>query len=1116
MLFFTFCDIDIMNKALKLSYDELWNLNENLEKRIKILEEKVLRLKNVEETTRESEQRFKQLADSSFEGVLIHENGYIIDSNLQMATMLGYNETDLNGRNFLDFIVMEYRKEAIQSIRSDSQMAYNTVLRKKNGEYIEIEVLSRPFNYKGRNMKVAALRDLSYRKLFEKTIEESEIKFRQLAENSFDAIVLINGPLVLYWNQAFEKIFGITGIQVHKNPEFFLDMAYNEDKPDLLEKLKSDFYIQDRKFDAKYRIVRPDNSIVWIWNRSFPIFNRQGELLRQVMMISDITDQKNLEYDTTKNRAQIEALLDNIPYFAWLKDDKGRYVMANQPFSDHYKITRDELVGKTDFDILHPENAKKSLNTDQEVISAKNRKLYQEVEEENGELKWSETFKTPVLNEQNEVIGIAGIARDITNRKKAELALKFSEEKFKELVTLLPEMVFETDLEGNFTFLNLKAFETLEYTSDDVGKAITLFNILAPDDSLRAKENFARLLKGEDIKSQEYIAISMTGRKFPVLIYANTMHGGNKATGYRGVMIDITDRRIAEDREKNYNRNLVFLSNSALKFLSFSNDDDIFIFIGKKLSDLTRNAIIVVSSYNELDNTLSVRFISGINRYLNNILQILGKTPEDIRIKVTGRFKKKLLAQEHSMYPVNGGLYNTTLGQIPQSECMQLEKLLKLSNYYTMGLLKGGNLYGVVLMVTKSNQVIRDEKIIETFLFQASISLHRKQLENELIRAKDKAEESDRLKSAFLANMSHEIRTPMNGILGMTQLLAIPDISSDQRKEYLELINKNSETLLNLIDDIVDVSKIEAGQMKIIRKPFRLNPLFDQLNMLFSSSSVYKSKKDLKLLTSKSLPDSTTIFTDPDRLRQIFINLIGNSLKFTESGHIEFGYTLESEKLLFFVKDTGIGISTEKQEVIFDRFTQADDSLTRKFGGSGLGLAISRGLIELLGGNIWVNSTLQHGSTFYFTIPYIPAEESEEQDKMWMESPSDFNWSGRTFLIVEDDKVSFKFLEGIFRKTAATILHADNGIKAIEFCKSNPEIDIVLMDIQLPEMSGLDATRIIKAIRKTLPIIAQTANAMSDDKEKCLEVGCVDYVSKPINVNLLFHKIEKHLIPVNQ
>jgi PAS domain S-box-containing protein len=1101
-----------MDKTKKrLSYDDLLNLNETLEKRIRVLEEKVMKLKDVEEVLRDSEQRFQQLADSTFEGIIIHENGTILDINQQMAFMLGYDEAELIGKSILEYILIEYRKDVIQSIRSDYQMAYNTVMRKRNGELLEVEILSRPFIYKNRKVKVAAIRDLSFRKLFEKTIEESEIKFRQLAENSSDAIILLNDYLVLYWNKAFEKIFGVIGIQIHQKPNFFIDMAHSDDKKYVLEKLQSDEYKQNRRFSAQYRIVRPDNSVIWIWNRSFPIYNVEGEFIRQVMMISDITEQKTLESNLISSQAQLEALLDNIPYFAWLKDEKGRYIMVNQPFANHYNTTRSALVGKTDFDLLSHDTAQKFEQTDKEVIQRKNRKLLQEVEELNGELKWSETFKTPILNDKNEVIGIAGIARDITSRKKSELALKFSEEKFKELVTLLPEMVFETDLDGNFTFLNLKAFETIEYSSDDISGTINLFDIISPDDIARARENFTRLTKGEDIKGQEYNLISKSGRKFPVLIYANMMHAGNKPTGFRGVIMDITDQKKAEEREKNYNKNLVFLSNTALKFLSIATDDDIFIFIGKKLSELTRNSIILVSSFSDGDNTLSVRFISGINRYLNNILQIIGKNPEDIKIKINSKYKKRLLEHEHSMYRISGGLYAATLGQIPECECVQLEKLLKIDNFFAMGLMRGGNLYGVVIIATKTANEIKDEKIVETFLFQASISLHRKQLENELIRAKEKAEESDRLKSAFLANMSHEIRTPMNGILGMTQLLGIPDITIEQRKEYLELINKNSETLLNLIDDIVDVSKIEAGQMKVIRKPFKINPLFDQLYGLFLSSPVYR-KKNLQLIVKKTLPDSTSIYTDPDRLRQIFINLIGNSLKFTENGYVEFGYNLVEKKLEFYVKDSGIGISQEKQKVIFQRFTQVDDSLTRKFGGSGLGLAISKGLIELLGGQIWVQSELHQGSTFFFTLPYIPASETAEFDKQGSGKHTDFNWSDKRFLIVEDDKVSYKFLEGIFRKTGVKILHADNGLKAIDMCKSNPDIDIVLMDIQLPEMSGLDATRIIKAIRKDLPIIAQTANAMSDDKERCLEVGCVDYVSKPINVNILFSKIDKHLV----
>jgi signal transduction histidine kinase/CheY-like chemotaxis protein len=429
-----------------------------------------------------------------------------------------------------------------------------------------------------------------------------------------------------------------------------------------------------------------------------------------------------------------------------------------------------------------------------------------------------------------------------------------------------------------------------------------------------------------------------------------------------------------------------------------------------------------------------------------------------------------------------------------------------------MGLMRGGNLYGAVIIATKVRQnIMNDLKIIETFLFQASIALHRKQLENELIRAKEKAEDSDRLKSAFLANMSHEIRTPMNGILGMTQLLANPDTTVEQRKEYIDLVNKNSETLLNLVDDIIDISKIEAGQMKIIHKSFRLNTLLDQIIVLFTSSPIYKSKHELELIIKKNAPDNLCIYSDPDRLRQIFINLIGNALKFTNCGYVEFGYNVKGKMIEFYIKDTGIGISNEKQKIIFDRFIQADNSLTRKFGGSGLGLTISKGLIELLGGQILVSSELHSGSTFYFTVPYIPTFDEDNSYRKGEPEPSDYKWNDRTFLIVEDDKVSFKFLENIFRKTGAKIVHADNGLKAVELIKQSPEIDMVLMDIQLPEMNGLDATRMIKQLRKELPVIAQTANVLEEDREKCLEAGCVDYISKPINIKLLYSKIHQYL-----
>ena len=240
-------------------------------------------------------------------------------------------------------------------------------------------------------------------------------------------------------------------------------------------------------------------------------------------------------------------------------------------------------------------------------------------------------------------------------------------------------------------------------------------------------------------------------------------------------------------------------------------------------------------------------------------------------------------------------------------------------------------------------------------------------------------------------------------------------------------------------------------------------------------------------------------------------NLISNSFKFTNSGHIEFGYRLVDDNMLtFYVEDTGIGIPQKKLNVIFERFIQADSSPTRKYGGSGLGLAISKGLVDLLKGKMWAESEVGKGSTFYFTVPYIAVKKVTEEDHK-KKSRTDYTWEGKLFLIAEDDKFSYKFLEGFLKQTKAEVLHAVDGRQAVELCMKNKNIDLVLMDIQMPEMNGLEATEEIKKFNRNIPIIAQTANAITEERQKCLNAGCDDFVTKPVNITELYSKIDRWL-----
>ncbi len=374
---------------------------------------------------------------------------------------------------------------------------------------------------------------------------------------------------------------------------------------------------------------------------------------------------------------------------------------------------------------------------------------------------------------------------------------------------------------------------------------------------------------------------------------------------------------------------------------------------------------------------------------------------------------------------------------------------------------------------------------------------------------KIKAEESDRLKSAFLANMSHEIRTPLNGILGFSELMTYPTTSDDDRKEYTKIIRGASDDLLLIINDIIDISKIEAGMMTVYETDCHLNMLMQDVYNLFTIKKAQIKKDNIDLRFSNMLNDSRCLIkTDPQRLKQILTNLVANALKFTETGYVEFGYTLSSNKsLLFYVKDTGIGISDKNQQIIFERFRQSDYSVNRLYGGTGLGLSISKGFVELLGGKLWVKSEEEKGSTFYFNLPYIPIRVVKEETKP-DGKVSNYNWKGKSILVVEDNENNKRFILEMLKKTNVQLIHVENGKKAVEYIQLNKNTDLVLMDIQLPEMSGYEATTKIKEFHKKLPVIAVTANAMAEEKKKCFEAGCDDYISKPIEIDHLLAVID--------
>ncbi len=432
---------------------------------------------------------------------------------------------------------------------------------------------------------------------------------------------------------------------------------------------------------------------------------------------------------------------------------------------------------------------------------------------------------------------------------------------------------------------------------------------------------------------------------------------------------------------------------------------------------------------------------------------------------------------------------------------------------------------GKKISILYSCSPLKDKEgiIIGTVFIARDITEHI-QLENELIKAKEKAEESDRLKSAFLTNISHEIRTPMNGILGFADLLKEPDLTGEQQQEYIRIIEKSGARMLNIINDIIDISKIESGQMKVTISETNVN---EQTEYIYAFFKPEIDQKGLQFFLKNTLPAKEAIIkTDREKVYVILTNLVKNAIKFTHKGSIEFGYNLkptepktagmagepvEPVELEFFVKDTGMGIRQEQKEFIFDRFRQGSISLNRNFEGAGLGLSISKAFVKMLGGNIWVESEEGKGSVFYFTIPYnVEPEEKNVIKNVVSADRTENQIKDLKILIAEDDEGSEKLITMAVKIFGKEVLKARTGVESIEACRNNPDIDLVLMDIKMPEMDGYEATRQIRQFNKDVVIIAQTAYALTGHREMAIEAGCNDYISKPIKKDELMALIQKY------
>ena len=526
----------------------------------------------------------------------------------------------------------------------------------------------------------------------------------------------------------------------------------------------------------------------------------------------------------------------------------------------------------------------------------------------------------------------------------------------------------------------------------------------------------------------------------------------------------------------------------------------------------------LISSFNNMVDQLNKRELARVNAE-SKIIETENKFRELAELLPVGIFE----TDEKGFFQFVNRAWVKSFGYTKRdirvkmnfSQVITKQDFYKLFNGYKTNYVecsairKDGSTFSEVLI---TNEVVKgnERKGIRGIIID---NTERKKIIDALKAEKLKAQQSDKLKTAFLANMSHEIRTPMNAIIGFSSLLAeMQSINSNQR-EYLDIIKRSGEHLLNLIDDIIDIAKIESGGLSINIAKCNLYSLVQEVAVMFSNKLNMSNKSDVEVQIKNSLPKTLLIQTDSLRVKQVMVNLMANALKFTHNGYIELGAEIDNhENIVIYVKDTGIGIDKKNLNSIFEAFRQANDEISQTYGGNGLGLTISKNLVTLLGGTIWVDSIVGEGSTFSFSIPYNPVFELKEELPLFNSFTEIIDnrlmLDDVTVLVAEDDEASYIFLREYLSRFNLRILRAKDGNEVIDICKNNI-IDLVFMDIHMPKLNGYEATGIIKSFKPQLPIIAQTAYALSGEKEKCLSQGFSEYLPKPISleeVNMVIYK----------
>jgi len=999
-----------------------------------------------EQTTRgllvETENKYQTLIHQLPFVLIIHKDGKI-----KFVNELGKRQTgskrfrDIIGKNIFQFVPPEFKKrnlERMLKFERGEKIDYpvEEVVFDAKGNRVPVKLYSEKVMFDGEECHQLILVDLSQEKEYEFHIKQQRGLLRLIIDKVPALLAYVSKDNdFLYVNRAYAEFYGKDfSYFIRKNAKDILPKNYFNSIKDKLDKVKNGEIVEFENERTNF-----DGKKIITITKYIPHFDDDGKVIAFLASIEDVTEKRTAENNLRESEDKFRRIFDESLTPQLLISEDLKIIDCNMAAVKLLGYSdKTEMLNITPVDIS-PKYQDDNIPSKEAAYNYVSKAI------KNGTASFDWIHLTK--DKRNIYIHITLTLLMIKGKKVihvvwVDISKRVAREKeIRRLSTTVeqsPISIVITNLNATIEYVNPFFEKVTGYTSKEViGKnSRFLQSGLTP---FHTYIDLWRSLTEGKTWSGEFTNRRKNGENYieSCLIVPIKDNGGN-IVNYVAIKEDITSKHEAEER--------LLESENRFKSLFYENESIMLLF------DPVNGNILEANQ-------------AACNFYGYTNSEIVKKSVFDFNIKDN----KELV---------------TLLNKVRKGEQNHFLFQHKLKN----GVIKDVELYTGVLNSKK-------KEVFYSVIHDISDKI---KAQRDLEKAKNKAEESDRLKSAFLANMSHEIRTPMNAILGFGALLQDEEIGNDERNQFVDIINTSGYSLLEIINDIIEMSKIEAGQISINKKPTDANQL---VNTVYNQLSLSANKKGIELrLVPDTLFNNRAIMLDETKIKQILVNLVNNAIKFTDEGFVELGYKVSDKDIEFYVKDTGIGISQENHHLVFDRFNKItwDTDGKKVYPGTGLGLSISKAFVEKMRGKIWLISEKGKGTTFYFTIP-LETSDKPAFSYSDVKVSEDFNLDGKVILVAEDEEKNFQFFEIFLSKLGAKVLHAFSGKEAVDIVnKQAKSIDLIFMDIKMPEMDGYEATRIIKKKFPDMPIIAQTAYAFSDDKAKALEAGCDDYISKPV------------------